>query len=32
MIEAMKDEKAAVVLGSRVRGKRKKGAMWAEMH
>ena len=27
MIEAMKDEKAEVVLGSRVRGKREKGAM-----
>ena len=29
MIEAMKDEKADVVLGSRVRGKREKGAMTA---
>lgn len=27
MIDAMKDEKAEVVLGSRVRGKREKGAM-----
>ena len=27
MIEAMKDEKAEVVLGSRVKGKREKGAM-----
>ena len=27
MVEAMKDEKAEVVLGSRVRGKREKGAM-----
>jgi len=27
MIEAMEDEKAEVVLGSRIRGKRKKGAM-----
>jgi hypothetical protein len=27
MIEAMKDEKAEVALGSRVRGKREKGAM-----
>ena len=29
MIEAMKDENAEVVLGSRVRGKREKGAMTA---
>ena len=27
MVEAMKDEKAEAVLGSRVRGKREKGAM-----